>query len=222
MFLARPTRNTWPMYRSASDTLNWARACRLAARTLLLLLVLGIVSGCQSVAPVIKVGLVAPFEGRHRDIGYDVLYSARLAVREINAVGGIDGTRVALVALDDGGNPEYAQAAANSLLIDPGVVAVVGHWLPETTETAAPIYTQSNLAFLPGGDEPFAASDPALLPTEFVASYEDVTPFDETPGPYAGSAYDAFQLLFQLFADAQNANGKIDRQSVQAALAVLE
>jgi ABC-type branched-subunit amino acid transport system substrate-binding protein len=210
------------MYRSASDTPIWGRAGRLAVRILLLLFALGVVSGCQSVAPVIKVGLVAPFEGRHRDVGYDVLYSARLAVREINAAGGIDGTRVALVALDDGGNPEYAQATADSLLIDPNVVAVVGHWLPETTETAAPIYAQSNLAFLPGGEEPFAASDPALLPPEFVAAYEDVTPFDETPGPYAGSAYDAFQLLFHVFVEAQKVNGQIDRRSVQTALSVLE
>lgn len=194
----------------------------MVARTLFFLLLLGIISGCQSVAPVVKVGLVAPFEGRHRDVGYDVLYSARLAIREINAAGGVDGTRVALVALDDGGNPEYAKATADSLLIDPNVVAVVGHWLPETTETAAPIYSQSSLAFLPGGEEPFTASDPALLPPEFVVAYEDVTPFDESPGPYAGSAYDAFQILFQVFDEVQKVNGQIDRQSVHMALSDLE
>ena len=210
------------MYKSANDSPIWGRAGVMAARTLLFLLVLGIISGCHSVAPVVKVGLVAPFEGRHRDVGYDVLYSARLAVREINAAGGIDGTRVALVALDDGGNLEYARATADSLLIDPNVVAVVGHWLPETTKTAAPIYTQGSLAFLPGGEEPFTASDPALLSAEFVVAYEDVTPFDETPGPYAGSSYDAFQLLFQLFREAQKVNGQIDRHSVQAALSALE
>jgi len=210
------------MYRIANDTPKWGRTGWLAARILLLLLVFGIISGCRSVAPVVKVGLVAPFEGRNRDVGYDVLYSARLAVREINAVGGIDGTRIALVALDDGGNPEYAQATANSLLIDPEVVAVVGHWLPETTETAAPIYTQGNLAFLPGGEKPFAATDPALLPPDFIVAYEEVTPFDETPGPYAEPAYDAFQLLFQAIADAQEAGGQINRSSVQTALSILE
>jgi branched-chain amino acid transport system substrate-binding protein len=192
------------------------------ARILLLFPVLGAISACQSVAPVVKVGLVAPFEGRHRNVGYDVLYSARLAVREINAAGGIDGTRVALVALDDGGNPEFAQATANSLLIDPGVVAVVGHWLPQTTEAAAAIYSQGNLAFLPGGEEPFAATDPALLSPDFTAAYEEVTPFDEKPGPYAESAYDAFQLLFQAFAGAHETSGQIDRHSVQRALANIE
>jgi len=210
------------MCRSANDRSLWGRLVHLAAGMLWLLLVPGIFSGCQSVAPVVKVGLVAPFEGRHRDIGYDVLYSARLAVREINAAGGIGGTRIALVALDDGGNPENAEATANSLLIDQNVVAVVGHWLPETTETAVPIYTEGDLVLLPGGEEPFAASDPALLPARFVASYEEVTPFDETPGPYAESAYDAFQLLFELFADAQNGNGQINRHSVQAALAAID
>jgi ABC-type branched-subunit amino acid transport system substrate-binding protein len=145
-----------------------------------------------------------------------------MAVREINAAGGIDGTRIALVALDDGGNPEYAQATANSLLIDPNVVAVVGHWLPETTATAAPIYTQGNLAFLFGGEEPLAATDPALLPPEFIEAYEEVTPFDETPGPYAEPTYDAFQLLFQAFADAQGSGGQINRQSVLTALSVID
>jgi len=210
------------MFRSANKLPNWERIGRLIPTILLLFLVLGLNFGCQSVAPVVKVGLVAPFEGRHRDVGYDVLYSARLAVGEINAAGGIDGTRIVLVALDDGGNLESAQATANSLLIDPGVVAVVGHWLPETTETAAPIYAQGNLAFVAGGDDPFAAADPMLYAPEFVASYEEVTPFDESPGPYAGSAYDAFQLLFRMLADAQRADGKIDRQSVLAALAVIE
>lgn len=206
------------MSRSASDLTSWRQAKRLLATILIPLIVLGATASCQSVAPVIKVGLVAPFEGRHRDTGYDVLYSARLAVREINAAGGVGGTRIALVAIDDGGNPENAQAAAESLLIDPGVVAVVGHWLPETTETAAPLYIHNELPFLAGGVEPFAATDPALLPPDFIAAYEEVTPFDELPGPYAESAYAAFQLLFQAFADAQEANGEISRDAVQKAL----
>jgi ABC-type branched-subunit amino acid transport system substrate-binding protein len=210
------------MYRIANNLPIWKRFGEMLARIPLLLLVLSIISGCQSVAPVVKVGLVGPFEGRYRDIGYDVLYSARLAVREINSVGGIDGTRIALVALDDGGNPEYAQATAKSLLIDPGVVAVVGHWLPETTAKAISIYKQGNLAFLSGGEEPFAATDPALLPAEFIMAYEEVTPFDETPGPYAEPAYDTFQFLFQAFADAQEAGGEINRQSVQTALSNLK
>ena len=70
-----------------------------AARVFLLALAL-LAAGCASVDPVVKIGLVAPFEGRQRAVGYDAIYSARLAVREINAAGGVGGHRVVLVALD--------------------------------------------------------------------------------------------------------------------------
>ncbi len=194
-----------------------SRFCTRLLPSLILTLLTLIGTGCQSVAPVVKVGFVAPFEGRHRDVGYDGLYSARLAVREINDAGGINGTRVALVALDDGGNPEFAEAAARSLVIDPGVVAVVGHWLPETTAVAQAVYEENGLLFLAGGAEPFTVKEPAQLSEEFVAAYADITPFDEMPGSYAAPAYDAFQYLYELFALAQEESGSITRASIQEA-----
>lgn len=171
--------------------------------------------GCRGVDPVVKVGLVAPFEGRHRAVGYDTLYSARLAVREINAAGGIDGTRLALVALDDSGNPEFAADTAESLIVDPNVVAVVGHWLPETTAVAGPHYVKNGLTFLAGGEEPFLPGDPQDLAAEFVDAYTAVTPFDEVPGPYAGPAYAAYQSLWRLLEEAQEQHGSITRSTVQ-------
>jgi hypothetical protein len=179
-------------------------------------------AGCRSVNPVVKVGLVAPFEGRHRAVGYDVLYSARLAVRELNAAGGINGTRVALVAIDDSGIPEFAEATAESLIIDPDVVAVVGHWLPETTAVAEPNYAASELTFLAGGEDPLLPGDPGELPADFVAAYTAVTPFDETPGPYAGPAYEAYQTLWRLLEDAQTQQGGITRSSVHKSFQELE
>lgn len=193
----------------------------VAGRVILLLALL-VLSGCASVAPVVKVGLVAPFEGRHRAIGYDAIYSARLAVREINQAGGIGGYRVALVALDDGGEREGAMGAAASLVIDPDVVAVVGHYLPETTTAAATLYDRHGLAFLPAGEPPFAPVEVATLPPDFLRSYAAVTPFDETAGPFAGPTYDAFRLLWSALAVAEETTGSIDRASVQNALGGLE
>ncbi len=180
----------------------------LAAFFLLLL------PGCRGVDPVVKVALVAPFEGHDRAIGYDALYSARLAVRELNAAGGINGTRVALVALDDGGNPDYAEAAAGSLIIDPNVVAVVGHWLPQTTAAAAARYDAQEMPFLAGGQAPLQPTDPRQLPAEFLSAYSQVTPFDEIPGPYAWPAYQAYQSLWRTLQLAQEQHGQITRASV--------
>lgn len=162
-----------------------------------LLLCLFLLIGCASVDPVVKVGLVGPFEGADRAIGYDVIYSARLAVREINAAGGIGGYRVALVALDDSGDPQLARDVAASLVIDPAVVAVMGHWTPQTTAVAAPLYAAANLPFIPAGEPPFGRFAPDQLSERFRADYKDVAPFDEAAGWYAGTAYDGFQLLWQ-------------------------
>ncbi len=59
-----------------------------------------------SVKPTVKIGLSAPFEGLYRDLGYEVLYATRLAVRERNAAGGVAGRYlVELVALNDFNEP---------------------------------------------------------------------------------------------------------------------
>jgi ABC-type branched-subunit amino acid transport system substrate-binding protein len=181
-----------------------------------------LLSACASVKPVVKIGLVAPFEGRERAVGYDAIYAARLAVRQANAAGGIGGYRVTLVALDDRGDPELASQTAAALVVDPQVVAVVGHYLPATTAAAAEVYAKAGLPLLPAGAPPFAAADPAALPLDFVAAYEAVTPFDETPGPYAGPTHDAFALLWAALAQAEETGGGITRATVQEALGGLE
>lgn len=182
-----------------------------------LLLSLFFLVGCASVDPVVKVGLVGPFEGADRAIGYDVIYSARLAVREINAAGGIGGFRVALVALDDSSDPQLAREVAASLVVDPAVVVVMGHWTPETTAVSAPIYAAAGLPFIPAGETPIGQYPPDQLPAAFRTAYQEGTPFDETAGPYAGPAYDGFQLLWQAFSAAA-ADGGISRTAVSKAL----
>jgi ABC-type branched-subunit amino acid transport system substrate-binding protein len=93
----------------------------------------------------VKIGLVAPFEGRYRPIGYEAIYAARLAIREINTRGGINGQRVELVAIDDGGAADKALTAARQLALDPQVVAVVGHFHPDSTAAALPVYCAAGL-----------------------------------------------------------------------------
>lgn len=148
-----------------------------------------------STPPVVKIALVAPFEGEDRALGYDAIYAARLAVREINQRRGIGRYRLALVALDDRGEPEFAAEIARSLTFDPAVVGVIGHGLPETSAAAAAVYDAAGLPFLQLGAEPFHPFPAENLPAPFLAAYEEVTPFDETAGPLAGPTYDAVHLI---------------------------
>ena len=115
---------------------------------LALLLLFCTLGGCGragAVRPTLKIGLVAPFEGRYRSIGYDVIYAARLAVREANAAGGVAGYSVELVAYDDGGVPDTAALQARKLDADPLVLGVIGHFRESTTAASLPGYAEAEL-----------------------------------------------------------------------------
>jgi branched-chain amino acid transport system substrate-binding protein len=97
-------------------------------------------------SPTLRIGLVAPFEGLHRPLGYEVLFAVKLALQERNLSGGINGYRVELVALNDFDDSLEAQTQARVLIADPDVVGVVGHLSSATTLAAMPIYQQAELA----------------------------------------------------------------------------
>lgn len=206
------------MSNAADNDCFFMRLSNLGHFLFFLAICCSITIGCAQAPPVAKIGLVAPFTGKHRDVGYDVIYSARLAVREINEVGGIGRHRVALVAMDDFGDPVMAEKNALALSNDPGVVAIIGHWLPETTQPASTIYESGKIPFVATGEEPLGYQDPALLPIAFGRAYADITPFDEIAGPYAGSGFDAIQLVLAAMKQAEDDSGTIDRLAVSDAL----
>jgi branched-chain amino acid transport system substrate-binding protein len=113
---------------------------------LLALLALLALAGCTAAPRTLKIGLVAPFEGLHRPLGYQALFGVKLAVQEWNARGGINGYRIELVALNDFDDPAEAAVQAHSLLADPDVLGVVGHLSAHATAAAAPFYQQGGLA----------------------------------------------------------------------------
>ena len=116
--------------------------------------------GCRSpgaVRPAVKIGLVAPFEGRYRYTGYDVIYAVRLALREANAAGGVGGYSIELVAYDDGADPTMAAEQARKLAADPEVVAAIGHFREETTAAALSAYAEAGIPLVAP-----AVLDPAL------------------------------------------------------------
>ncbi len=102
-----------------------------------LLLVVATLYGCGDAAEPILIGwgggpladsTVAPS-----------LHTAELAVEEINRQGGIRGQPLRLVVLEDGGDADSAVRVA-SMLVDSGVVAVIGHIYSSTTLASAPVY----------------------------------------------------------------------------------
>jgi branched-chain amino acid transport system substrate-binding protein len=101
---------------------------------------------CQATPPTIKIGLVAPFEGIDRQLGYEALFAVRLAVQARNAQGGIHGYQIELVALNDFNDPTESVSQARALLADPDVMGVIGHFSSASTLAALPIYQAGHLA----------------------------------------------------------------------------
>jgi branched-chain amino acid transport system substrate-binding protein len=119
-----------------------------------LVLLLAVAVGCLSplsARPTFKIGLVAPFEGLYRYLGYGALYAVNLALEECNQGGGVQGYLVELVALNDDQDPDSAAQSARELGIDPDVMAVIGHYGEETTLAALPVYEETGLALVVPG-----------------------------------------------------------------------
>jgi ABC-type branched-subunit amino acid transport system substrate-binding protein len=94
---------------------------KILNQAVLAILITVFMGGCTGNKPerLVRVALIAPFEGRYREVGYNAYYAAKLALHEY---GGLD---VELVAVDDGGTVESAVDRAQALAGDPLVKAVI-------------------------------------------------------------------------------------------------
>lgn len=76
-------------------------------------------------AATVRVGVIGPFTGPSADFGVPMLNGIKLAVDEINAVGGYLGRPLELVVKDDGANPDQGRKVSQELLNEK-VVATIG------------------------------------------------------------------------------------------------
>jgi ABC-type branched-subunit amino acid transport system substrate-binding protein len=191
-----------------------ARSWLLAAACLFL------AACCPNVKPTVKIGLSAPFEGRHRDLGYEVLYAVRLAIRERNDMGGVgERSLVELVALNDFNEPQEAVAQAYEMYADPDLLGVLGGWSPEAAVAAGPVYDRLGLAFLAPPADWSEAGFPSTGPMDrsFGSRYEGLSG-GVPPGPAAAWAYGQAQRLLDAVDVALRGGGQPARSQVSTLL----
>ena len=134
-----------------------------------------VLAACSQIPPAVrKIALVAPFEGRQRQIGYDAFPALRMAVREhiaTNANGALSPYQITFIAYNDNADETFAQQIAHNIVIDPDTLIVIGHLLPHTTRAAQPIYQRAGLPMIVLDDSP---TDCAYGVFHFAASLEQL------------------------------------------------
>ncbi len=182
--------------------------------------------GCRPTPSVARIALIAPFEGRQREIGYQALYAARLALSDAGNI------HTDLLALDDGGTPTTAADRLRGVYTDPSIRAViilgpaatnaldaappparlavwqVGQWAddlaaftrdpaPPTCDDACAIPVFTALATDPAAVVITSQAPP--VPPAFARRYLAADPFAPDPLPIA---YQTYQAIASVLADA--------------------
>ena len=124
-------------------------------------------SACTATRPVVKIGLLAPFEGLHRERGYEALAAMRAALAEQP----LSDVEVLPLALDTSADPSQARRAAAKLLRDESVVAVVGPLRPQQVAAVADLIAAADVIWrLPTA--PSSAEKLQMLVTAFLTQID--------------------------------------------------
>ena len=95
-------------------------------------------TGADAAEP-IRIGAVLPFSGGVELYGQQAKLGLDLAVKDINAAGGILGRPVEVIYADDGTRPASAVTAMRALIEQDGVLAVVGPITSQNLNAIAPL-----------------------------------------------------------------------------------
>jgi branched-chain amino acid transport system substrate-binding protein len=117
----------------------------------LAVLLAGLFPGCKPPpAQEIKIGLITPLSGDVKTFGESTKNAFEIAIEEANANGGVAGMKIATVIVDDKNDPTEASNAANLLINQHGVKAIVGSVTSKTTIPISDLAQSSRIPTITG------------------------------------------------------------------------
>jgi branched-chain amino acid transport system substrate-binding protein len=118
----------------------------------------------------ITIGFQGVLSGDNQQLGLNALYGIRTAIAEVNADASSP-FQLKLAESDDGGSPDQGPTAAQKLIDNSKVVAVVGPMFSGATKASEPAYTQAGLLSVSP-----SATNPALTTLGFKTFYRVIAP----------------------------------------------
>ncbi len=145
-------------------------------------------AAAQPTGPTIKIGFGAPTTGDQAYAGQSYANGAIMRVDEINAAGGVLGSKLQLDLLDDQADPKQGTVVAQRFADDPAVMIVIAHYNSGVTIPTMPIYNKARLAQLT------VSSNPSIVQQGFDTVFR-IGPNDNTQGGVAANyAYKTLNL----------------------------
>ena len=96
----------------------------------------------------ILIGAVLPVTGEYGAFGASVARGIGLAIEELNAAGGVEGRKIVVDVEDSAGVPGQGRAAAEELIFEKGVAAIIGAMSSDVTLAIAPVAEESRTVLL--------------------------------------------------------------------------
>ena len=107
--------------------------------------VIAIIASFSSLAKAdISIATAGPMTGQYASFGKQMKDGAEMAVKDINAAGGILGQMIKLHIEDDACDPKQAVAVANKVAGD-GVVFMAGHFCSGSSIPASKVYEEEGI-----------------------------------------------------------------------------
>jgi branched-chain amino acid transport system substrate-binding protein len=116
----------------------------------------------------IKVAVAGPVTGPYAAFGEQMRRGGDLAVKDINAAGGVLGRKLSLTVADDACDPKQARTVANQLA-DAGVVFVDGHFCSGSSIPASAVYAENGMLEISP-----ASTNPAFTDDAFAKGWNDI------------------------------------------------
>ena len=116
----------------------------LAASALVAVVGLGLSANAPAQAEDIPIAVAGPMTGQLAAFGEQLRRGSEMAVKDINAAGGVLGKQLKLVIGDDQCDPKQAVQVANDL-VQKGVVFVAGHFCSGSSIPASAVYAEEGI-----------------------------------------------------------------------------
>lgn len=111
---------------------------------MLFMVLIGVALGVSTAQADITIATAGPMTGQYASFGQQMKAGAEMAVKDINAKGGVLGRELKLEIGDDACDPKQAVAVANQM-VNKGVVFMAGHFCSGSSIPASAVYDEEGI-----------------------------------------------------------------------------